>query len=106
MIALTPRSTNTKNPNTTRTTKGGHADSFMTGPSEAPGSSAPASEGVSPISPAPRQAGQRQGRESPADVRLDGDQMTADPEDGDAGASSRPYMSPSWRFTELSAQAW
>jgi hypothetical protein len=26
-----------------------------------------------------RQAGQRQGRESPADVRLDGEQMTADP---------------------------
>jgi hypothetical protein len=33
----------------------------------------------------PRQAGQRQGRESPADERLDRDEMTADPDDGDAG---------------------
>jgi hypothetical protein len=40
----------------------------------------------------PRQAGQRQGRESSADVRLDGDQMTADPDDGDAGDYSGTYM--------------
>jgi hypothetical protein len=31
---------------------------------------------------------------TPADVRLDGDQVTADPDDGDAGDYSRTYIPP------------
>jgi hypothetical protein len=40
------------------------------------------------------QAGQRQGRESAADVCLDGDEVTADPDDGDTGHATAAYMRP------------
>ena len=39
-----------------------------------------------------RQTGQRHGQESSADMRLDGDQVTADPDDGDAGHTTRTYI--------------
>jgi hypothetical protein len=39
-----------------------------------------------------RQPGQGERRESATDVRLDGDEMAADADDGDAGHFSRTYM--------------
>jgi hypothetical protein len=39
-----------------------------------------------------RQAGQRKGWEPSADVRLDGDEVTADPDDGDASDATATYM--------------
>jgi hypothetical protein len=42
--------------------------------------------------PDPRQPVQGERRESATDVRLDGDEMAADADDGDAGDSSRTYM--------------
>ncbi len=38
------------------------------------------------------QAGQRERREPATDVRLDGDEVTADADDGNAGHVSRTYM--------------
>jgi hypothetical protein len=38
------------------------------------------------------QPGQGERRESATDVRLDGDEMAADADDGDAGDDSRTYM--------------
>jgi hypothetical protein len=44
-------------------------------------------------SPRPcREPGQGERRESATDVRLDGDEMAADADDGDAGDYSRTYM--------------
>jgi hypothetical protein len=45
-----------------------------------------------PCTPAPGSPGQGERRESATDVRLDGDEMTADPDDGDAGHFSGTYM--------------
>jgi hypothetical protein len=40
----------------------------------------------------PRQAGHGERRQSAADVRLDGDEMTADPDDRDAGHCCATYI--------------
>jgi hypothetical protein len=45
-------------------------------------------------------ADQRERREPATDVRLDGDEMTADPDDGDAGHPSRTYIPLDPRFGE------
>ena len=42
----------------------------------------------------PQQPGQGERRESATDVRLDGDEMTADADDSDAGDVSRTYIYP------------
>jgi hypothetical protein len=39
-----------------------------------------------------RQPGQGERRESATDVRLDGDEMAADADDGDAGHATRTYI--------------
>ena len=48
--------------------------------------------GIAVRSPVPGEAGQRERRESPTDMRLDGDEMAADADDGDAGHFSGTYM--------------
>ncbi len=52
-----------------------------------------------------RQAGQRQGREPSAAMRLDGDQETTNPDDGDAGDYSGTYIGAEARTNERT-RAW